>query len=60
MREIKEEIIVGVLGQWASGKTTAARTLIKYLGGQDEVLFINDQELLTSQVVNHILELDDS
>ena len=28
-------IIVGVLGQWASGITLAAKTLIEYLGGKD-------------------------
>ena len=54
------EIIVGVLGQWASGKSTAARTLVEYLGGEGRVVFINDQELVASQAVNHILELEDS
>jgi hypothetical protein len=54
------EIIVGVLGQWASGKSSAAQTLIRYLGGDDEVVFITDRELFTSQAVNHILELEDS
>jgi hypothetical protein len=53
-------IIVGVLGQWASGKTTAARTLIDYLGGEEEVVFISDRVLLASQAVNHILELGES
>jgi ABC-type oligopeptide transport system ATPase subunit len=60
MIEHKGEIIVGVLGQWASGKSTAARTLIRYLGGEGEVVFINDQELFARQAVNHILELEDS
>jgi hypothetical protein len=60
MPDRKGEIIVGVLGQWASGKSTAARTLIRYLGGQGEVVFINDAELLAGQVVNHILELEES
>jgi ABC-type oligopeptide transport system ATPase subunit len=60
MIELKGEIIVGVLGQWASGKSTAARTLIRYLGGAGEVVFINDQELFASQAVNHILELENS
>jgi hypothetical protein len=54
------EIIVGILGQWASGKSTAARTLIGYLGGEGEVAFITDRELFAGQAVNHILELDDS
>jgi hypothetical protein len=54
------EIIVGVLGQWASGKSTAADTLVKYLGGEAEVNFITDRELLAGQAVNHILELEES
>jgi hypothetical protein len=58
MMEPKREIIVGILGQWASGKSAAARTLIEYLGGEGQVVFINDQELLISQAVNHFLELD--
>jgi len=60
MTELRGEIIVGILGQWASGKSTAARTLIEYLGGEGEVVFINDQKLLISQAVKHILELEDS
>jgi hypothetical protein len=60
MIEPKGEIIVGILGQWASGKSTAARTLIGYLGGEVEVAFISDRELFASQAVNHILELEDS
>jgi hypothetical protein len=53
-------IIVGVLGQWASGKTEAARTLIRHLGGEGKVVFLTDRVLFASQVVNHILELEDS
>jgi hypothetical protein len=60
MKGYKTEIIVGVLGQWASGKSTAAKTLIDYLGGKEEAIFITDRELLAMQAVNHILELDDS
>jgi len=60
MIELEGEIIVGILGQWASGKSTAARTLIRYLGGRGEVVFINDQELFARQAVNYILELEDS
>ena len=60
MIELEGEIIVGILGQWASGKSAAARTLIRYLGGRGEVVFINDQELFARQAVNHILELEDS
>jgi len=52
-------IIVGVLGQWASGKSTAASTLINHLGGESEALFITDRELFAGQAVNYILDLDD-
>jgi hypothetical protein len=60
MRERKEEIIVGILGQWASGKSAAARALIGHLGGESNLVFINDAWLIAGQVVKHILELDDS
>jgi len=53
-------IIVGVLGQWASGKTEAARTLVGHLGGESNVVFLTDRVLFASQVINHILELDES
>jgi len=59
MLEREEEIIVGVLGQWASGKSTAAKTLVDFLGGEDEVIFITDREILAGQAVNHILELEE-
>lgn len=52
------EIIVGILGQWASGKSTAASTLVSHLGGADKVTFITDRDLLASQAVKHILELE--
>ncbi len=55
MIDLHGEIIAGILGQWASGISTAARTQIKYPPGEGEVASINDQELLASQVVNHIL-----
>jgi hypothetical protein len=60
MPESVQGIIVGVLGQWASGKTEAARTLIRYLGGRREVVFLTDRVFFASQAVNHILELYDS
>jgi hypothetical protein len=60
MTEPEGAIIVGVLGQWASGKSTAAKTLINHLGGENEVLFITDRELLAVQAVNHMLRLDNS
>jgi len=60
MIDHKGDIIVGVLGQWASGKSTGAKTLIRYLGGEGEVVFISDRELFASQAVNHVLELEDS
>lgn len=60
MIEPEREIIVGILGQWASGKSTAAATLVGYLGGEGEVVFLTDRKLFASQAVNHILELEDS
>mgnify|MGYP001826415334 CR=1 FL=1 len=60
MTEPEGGIIVGVLGQWASGKTSASRTLIEYLGGEDKVAFINDQYLFAGQAVKYLLELDGS
>ena len=54
------ETIVGVLGQWASGKSAAADALCRYLGGEGEVTFITDRELLARQAVNHILEFEDT
>ena len=60
MADPKTEIFVGILGQWASGKSTAAKTLVNYLGGKDEVIFITDRELLAKQAVDHILESDES
>lgn len=60
MPALEGEIIVGVLGQWASGKSTAASTLVNYLGGKDEVIFLTDRILVAHQVVNHILELEAS
>ena len=60
MMESGGGIIVGVLGQWASGKTTASRTLIRHLGGEDKVAFINDQYLFAGQAVKYLLALEDS
>jgi hypothetical protein len=60
MTELDQGIIVGVLGQWASGKTEAARTLIRHLGGEGEVVFLTDRVLFASQAVHYILELKDS
>jgi len=56
----KGGIIVGVLGQWASGKTEAARTLVRNLGGEGKVVFLTDRVLFASQVIKHILELEGS
>jgi hypothetical protein len=58
--EPEGEVIVGILGQWASGKSTAARTLVAHLGGEGKVVFINDQLLFAGQVVDYILELEAS
>lgn len=60
MSEPDEGVIVGVLGQWASGKTEAARTLVRHLGGEGKVVFLTDRVLFASQVISHILELEDS
>lgn len=60
MREPIGEITIGVLGQYASGKSEAARTLVRYLGGERQVVFINDKEILTRLAVDHILELDEA
>jgi hypothetical protein len=58
MPEPEGGIIVGVLGQWASGKSTAAKTLVGHLGGRDKVAFINDRILLAGQALRHIRELE--
>jgi hypothetical protein len=55
-----EAVIVGVLGQWASGKSTAAETLVRHLGREGDVIFVTDRVLVAAQAINHILELDDS
>ncbi len=60
MTETHAGIVVGVLGQWASGKTEAARTLIRHLGGEDKVVFLTDRALFASQAVKHVLDLEDS
>jgi hypothetical protein len=52
--------MVGVLGQWASGKTEAARTLIEHLGGEGNVVFLSDRVLWISYWIEHMLKLDDS
>jgi hypothetical protein len=59
MAEQNGEIIVGVLGQWASGKTTASSTLLQHLGGEDKVHFINDRAILAGQAIQHILNLEE-
>ena len=55
-----DRIVVGLLGQWASGKSTAAKTLVNYLGGAERVTFITDREQLARQAVLHILNLDEN
>jgi hypothetical protein len=52
-------IVVGVLGQWASGKSTAVRTLVQHLGGEGEVVVLNDAALLGQQVADYVLEQRD-
>lgn len=51
-----EPIIVGVLGQWASGKSEAARTLVRHLGGERAVIFLSDRALFASRAIDHIRE----
>ncbi len=61
MTEVEGGIIVGVLGQWASGKTVAAKTLVRHLSGKDKVVFLTDRVLIASQVANMIMtKLKDS
>lgn len=60
MMEPERGIIVGILGQWASGKTEAARTLIRHLGGEGNVVFLTDRDLLVEQALGYFLGLDDS
>lgn len=60
MTEPRTGIVVGVLGQWASGKTEAARTLIHHLGGEGNVVFLTDRGLFARQVIQHVLALDQS
>ena len=60
MTEPHAGIVIGVLGQWASGKTEAARTLIRHLGGEDKAVFPTDRALFASQVIQHLLEHEDS
>jgi hypothetical protein len=60
MGESYAGVVVGVLGQWASGKTEAARTLIRHLGGEGEVVFLTDRALFASQAIKHVLEHRDS
>ena len=54
------EITVGILGQWASGKTEAARTLIGHLGGPGKVTFLSDRELFFRQAHEYFLGLNES
>ena len=60
MTEPQGKVVVGVLGQYASGKSEAAKTLLRHLGGEGQVVFINDKELLTRLAAEHILGLDES
>ena len=60
MTEPGAGIVVGVLGQWASGKTEAARTLIRHLGGEGKVVFLSDRGLFAGQAIQHLLDRDDS
>ena len=48
--------IVGVLGQWASGKTEAAKTLVEHLGTQGDVMLLTDRALFARQAIDYVLE----
>jgi hypothetical protein len=54
------DIVIGVLGQWASGKTVAAKALISHLGGGSQVVFITDRALFAGQATRYMLELDEA
>lgn len=56
MPDLYTGTVVGVLGQWASGKSEAARTLIKHMGGPDSVTFITDRGLWVSLFLKHVLQ----
>jgi hypothetical protein len=60
MRAYQKPIIVGVLGQWASGKSSAAAILLQYLGGTSKAIFLSDREDVTRQAVNYMLSVRDS
>ena len=60
MAETERRIVVGILGQWASGKTVAARALIRHLGGEGNVVFLTDRDLLVEQALGYFLGLDGS
>ena len=58
MSDDKPNIMVGILGQWASGKSTAARIRVEFLGGEDEVVFLIDRSLIAGLALEHALEGD--
>lgn len=59
MSKGRTDVIVGILGQWASGKSTAAEILVDHLGGKDEVVFLTDRPLMAGQALERILECDE-
>jgi hypothetical protein len=60
VKDLETVVVVGVLGQWASGKSTAAKALVGHLGGEGKVVFIDDRALIASHAIRHIVELGDS
>jgi len=60
MTDLDGVTVVGVLGQWASGKSTAASALVGHLGGDGNVVIIDDRALLAGEAIRHIIELGDS
>ncbi len=53
-------VVVGVLGQWASGKSTAAKILVDHLGGREQVIFLDDRKLVAAQAVEYIRRLPEA
>lgn len=56
----ERNVAVGVLGQWASGKSTAAKVLVDHLGGEGEVIFLSDRTLMAAQATEYIRRLPET
>ena len=53
-------VVVGVLGECASDKSTAARILVDHLGGPDQVIFLDDRSLVAAHAVEHVRQLPET